>query len=57
MKINHDRRRQNPAIRTLKILANNAHTNARDVHFPQTPEDYWAHARAWLYREIKAQSR
>ena len=54
MKINHDRRRQNPAIRTLKILANNAHTNARDVHFPQTPEDSFGVHPSYRHRTMRA---
>src|ERR1035441_1981300 len=54
MKINHDRRRQNPAIRTLKILTNNAHTNARDVHFPQTPEDSFGVHPSYRHRTMRA---
>jgi probable HAF family extracellular repeat protein len=54
MKTNHDRRRQNPAIRTLKILANNAHTNARDVHFPQTPEDSFGVHLSYRHRTMRA---
>src|ERR1039457_2577171 len=54
MKINHDKRRQNPAIRTLKILANNAHTNARDVHFPQRPEDSFGVHLSYRHRTMRA---
>src|ERR1035441_7594918 len=54
MKINHDRRRQNPAIRTLKILANNAHTNARDVHFPQRPENSFGVHLTYIHRTMRA---
>src|ERR1017187_6116104 len=54
MKTNHDRRRQKPAIRTLKILANNAHTNARDVHFPQRPEDSFGVHLSYRHRTMRA---
>src|ERR1022692_2662472 len=54
MKINHDRRRQKPTIRTLKILANYAHTNARDVHFPQTPEDSFGVHLSYRHRTMRA---
>jgi probable HAF family extracellular repeat protein len=38
----------------LKILANNAHTNARDVHFPQTPEDSFGVHPSYRHRTMRA---
>ena len=54
MKTNHDLSRTSPAIRTLKIPANKAHTNARDVHFPQTPENSFGVHLSYRHRTMRA---
>src|ERR1039458_1637286 len=40
--------------RTLKILAKNAHTNARDVHFPQRPENGFGVQLNYRHRTMRA---